>query len=294
MEEKINLQKYLSDNSSNLYGYLKKEIANAIKVDDLKNVMTLYFRNEDFMGMYFCGSLSIKFGAKDYHDCASRPDIVINLSNDYYAEYLDYLKKKDYYFYHMKRFNDGKSSDSYYKYDCHNGKNMALETKRNYTIGYDGSLKEAISFNESTNYFDYYSKIGGYNNKRVNHIFLNNEYFATNIEEGYRSDCYRSAQALKRLKEFFKDDSIKKYYEKMYRDFNYSKEKQDKLKSKMFEFSKSVLSEYEKVVNMFKKSIGKSPITCDGAWDFDTNFIVEKNEVMFKDDDKDKTLTKEV
>ena len=256
--------------------------------------MTLYFRNEDFMGMYFCGSLSIKFGAKDYHDCASRPDIVINLSNDYYAEYLDYLKKKDYYFYHMKRFNDGKSSDSYYKYDCHNGKNMALETKRNYTIGYDGSLKEAISFNESTNYFDYYSKIGGYNNKRVNHIFLNNEYFATNIEEGYRSDCYRSAQALKRLKEFFKDDSIKKYYEKMYRDFNYSKEKQDKLKSKMFEFSKSVLSEYEKVVNMFKKSIGKSPITCDGAWDFDTNFIVEKNEVMFKDDDKDKTLTKEV
>ena len=66
MEEKINLQKYLSDNSSNLYGYLKKEIANAIKVDDLKNVMTLYFRNEDFMGMYFCGSLSIKFGAKDY------------------------------------------------------------------------------------------------------------------------------------------------------------------------------------------------------------------------------------
>lgn len=161
MKEKINLQKYLSDNSSNLYGYLKKEIANAIKVNDLKNVMTLYFRNEDFMGMYFCGSLSIKFGAKDYHDCASRPDIVINLSNDYYAEYLDYLKKKGYYFYHMKRFNDGKSSDSYYKYDCHNGKNMALETKRNYTIGYDGSLKEAISFNESTNYFDYYSKIGG-------------------------------------------------------------------------------------------------------------------------------------
>lgn len=137
-------------------------------------------------------------------------------------------------------------------------------------------------------------KLGGYNNKRVNHIFLNNEYFATNIEEGYRSDCYRSAQALKRLKEFFKDDSIKKYYEKMYRDFNCSKEKQDKLKSKMFEFSKSVLSEYEKVVNMFKKSIGKSPITCDGAWDFDTNFIVEKNEVMFKDDDEDKTLTKEV
>lgn len=41
MEEKINLQKYLSDNNSNLYGYLKKEIANAIKVDDLKNVMTL-------------------------------------------------------------------------------------------------------------------------------------------------------------------------------------------------------------------------------------------------------------
>lgn len=80
----------------------------------------------------------------------------------------------------------------------------------------------------------------------------------------------------------------------MYRDFNYSKEKQDKLKSKMFEFSKSVLSEYEKVVDMLKKSIGKSPITCDGAWDFDTNFIVEKNEVMFKDDDEDKTLTKEV
>lgn len=39
MEEKINLQKYLSDNNSNLYGYLKKEIANAIKVDDLKNIM---------------------------------------------------------------------------------------------------------------------------------------------------------------------------------------------------------------------------------------------------------------
>ena len=55
MEEKIYLQKYLSDNNSNLYEYLKKEIANAIKVDDLKNVMTLYFRNEDFMGSYFGG-----------------------------------------------------------------------------------------------------------------------------------------------------------------------------------------------------------------------------------------------
>ena len=42
MEEKNNLQKYLSDNNSNLYEYLKKEIANAIKVDDLKNGKTLF------------------------------------------------------------------------------------------------------------------------------------------------------------------------------------------------------------------------------------------------------------
>ncbi len=311
MEEKINLQKYLSDNNSSLYEYLKKEIAKAIKVDDLKNVLTLYFRNEDFMGSYFGGSLYIKFGAKDYHDCESRPDIVLNSNYLGYDECLNYLKRYGYYYKHQRCFNDDNPYDVYDRYD------YSYERKRKYYSRYNESigryevhvkkekgksmykLKEGIGFNLNTNYFDYCPKDNKYNPRRryiseeYSHMFCNDEYLATEVNKEHTSFIASlSPSNMKHYKEHIKDDISRKFCANLYRDFDYNKEEQDELKSKMFEFSKSVLQTYKNVVDVFKKSISKSSIICDGALDLDTNFIVEKNEIMFKDNDEEKDKDK--
>lgn len=270
----IILNEYLVNNNSNLYEYLKEQIKKSAKIDDLENVMTLYFENEDFKGMYFCGNIHIKFGAKRCTDSICNGDISISLYDSGYVENLNYLRKDGYYYIHERRTDGSTPYDIYYK--INNGdeyNNLLLSATK-------VSECEAISFNQDRNYFDYFVKD---NNIGYTHMFLNDKYFATALD-GPRTNAFLEDQSLENIKKALKDNVVSDYY----KDFCYDEEMQNNLKVSAFKFSNLVLSEYKTVIDILKKSISKHPIKCVRAVDLNSNIIV--NEMIFKDKSEEKNL----
>lgn len=258
----INIQEALvkNANTDSLYQYLKHTLEELFKIDDLEKVpYAIYFENDLFKGMFFCGKFIIRFDAKNFSSLFDSN--VISIAKNIYGEEKIKIPASSNDDVLVKRIGS-----TYDENDDDKDKFMSYSYS-------NGEIYQELSFNIKRPYVDYFV-----NQKKTRDLsisllsksesnnFVNNHYYCTSEFGGITK---AADGILERIKELQKIDKSK---------FHYNGDEK-KLKMEMIYFSTPLIEVFNNIERKITEAIKKYPIR-----------IVDYDEIKFKDDEeKEKT-----